>query len=165
MTATRVTREIAAPPAAVYRALVDPDAIPRWKVPQDMTCVVHEFDAREGGRFRISLTYDSPEPAGKTNTHTDTYHGRFVRLMPGWLVVEVDEFETEDPGMRGEMQITISLSESDGGTHLVAVHDRLPPALDRAQNEQGWRESLERLAALVEPQRAPTGEGAPLSAG
>ena len=25
-----------------------------------MTCHVHDFDAREGGSFRISLTYDKP---------------------------------------------------------------------------------------------------------
>ncbi len=164
MTATRVTREIAAPPAVVYRALVDPDAIPRWKVPKDMSCVVHEFEAREGGRFRISLTYDSPGTAGKTSANTDTYRGRFERLMPGWLVIEVDEFETDDPGMRGEMRITISLSESDGGTHLVAVHDGLPPALSAADNALGWRESLDRLAELVEREKA-AGDGAAVSGG
>ncbi len=157
MTATRVTREIAAPPAVVYRALVDPDAIPRWKVPKDMSCVVHEFEAREGGRFRISLTYDDPSAVGKSSAHTDTYHGRFARLLPDWLVVEVDEFESDDPALRGEMRITISLSESDGGTHLVAVHDGLPPGVDPAANEQGWRESLDRLAELVEPRREADG--------
>ncbi|WP_210480941.1 SRPBCC family protein [Naasia sp. SYSU D00948] len=150
MTSTRVTREIAAPPAAVYRALIDPDAITRWKAPASMTCVVHEFEARQGGRFRISLTYDDPGAAGKTTGHTDTYHGRFERLMPGWLVVEVDEFESDDPALLGEMRITISLSDSDGGTHLVAVHDGLPPGVSPADNELGWRESLDRLAELVE---------------
>lgn len=25
-----------------------------------MTALVHEFDAREGGAFRVSLTYDQP---------------------------------------------------------------------------------------------------------
>ncbi len=154
---TRVTREIAAPPAAVYRAILDPAAIPRWKVPASMTCVVHEFEAREGGRFRISLTYDSPEPTGKSSAHTDTYHGRFERLMPGWLVIEVDEFESDDPDLRGEMRITISLSESDGGTHLVAVHDGLPPGVNPADNELGWRESLDRLAELVESRAPATG--------
>ena len=41
-------------------------------VPDGMTSQVHEFDAREGGAFRISLTYDTPTGIGKTTAHTDT---------------------------------------------------------------------------------------------
>jgi hypothetical protein len=29
-------------------------------VPESMTSHVHSFEAREGGEFRISLTYDAP---------------------------------------------------------------------------------------------------------
>ncbi|MFH5823382.1 hypothetical protein [Georgenia sp. AZ-5] len=46
---------------------------------------MHELDGREG-RFRISLTYDAPDRAGKTTAHADTYHGHFVRLVPDELV-------------------------------------------------------------------------------
>lgn len=49
-----------ASPASVYRALIDAEAVARWKVPTGMTCQVHTFDGREGGTFRISLTYDAP---------------------------------------------------------------------------------------------------------
>src|SRR5512143_2579370 len=93
---TRVTRHLNAPPSTVYRSLVDPEAVARWKFPSGMTCEVHEFEGRQGGRLRISLTYDAPDRAGKTTAHTDTYRGRFERLVPGELVVEVDEFETAD---------------------------------------------------------------------
>lgn len=115
-----------------------------------MTCEVHEFDAREGGALRISLTYDAPDRQGKTAGRTDTYRGRFVRLMPDEQVVEVDEFETSDPALRGEMTMTISLSDADGGTELVAVHDGLPAAVSPADNEAGWRDALARLADLLE---------------
>lgn len=47
-----------------------------------MTCHVHAFDARVGGKFQVSLTYDAPTGVGKTTAHTDTYHGRFVELVP-----------------------------------------------------------------------------------
>lgn len=150
MASTRVTRHIAASPDAVYRALVEPEAVRRWKVPASMTSEIHEFDAREGGRIRISLTYSSPAATGKTTSSTDTYHGRFLRLMPGRLVVEADEFESDDPALAGEMLITISLTDSDGGTRLDAVHDGLPAGVAPADNEFGWRESLDRLASLVE---------------
>lgn len=115
-----------------------------------MTCQVHAFDAREGGSFRISLSYDAPTATGKTTLHTDTYHGRFVRLVPNEQVVEVDEFETEDPAMRSKMTITITLSESGGGTNLLAVHEGLPSGVSSNDNETGWRMALAKLAALVE---------------
>lgn len=141
---------IGAPRERVYEALLDPLSVARWRAPSGMTCHVHEFDAREGGAVRISLTYDAPGRAGKTEGRTDTYRGRFVRLVPNELVVEADEFETHDPALRGEMTSTISLSDADGGTELVAVHERLPPGLSAADNETGWREALARLGRLVE---------------
>jgi hypothetical protein len=48
------------------------------------------------------------------------------------------------------MTITIALADGDGGTDLVAVHDRLPPGLPTADNEAGRRSWLAKLAALVE---------------
>jgi uncharacterized protein YndB with AHSA1/START domain len=136
--------------ADVYRALLDARAVATWMVPTGMTSHVHAFDPREGGSFRISLTYDAATGTGKTTAHTDTYHGRFVKLVANEQVVEVVEFETADPAMRGEMTITISLADADGGTNIHAVHDRLPRGLAPADNEAGWREALEKLAALVE---------------
>ena len=150
MTSTNVCRDINAPRAAVYRALLDPHAVARWKVPDGMTAQVHEFDAREGGSIRISLTYDEPTQTGKSKPHTDTYHGRFVKLVRDEQVVEVDEFETDDPSLRGEMTITITLSDADGGTAVRAVHAGLPRGVSKAENEAGWQMALAKLAALIE---------------
>jgi uncharacterized protein YndB with AHSA1/START domain len=150
MSTTRISRHIQAPRSAVYRALLDPRAVPQWKVPHGMTCHIHAFDAREGGEFRISLTYDAPTTSGKTTSQTDTYHGRFAKLVPNEQIVEIDEFETDDPAMRGEMTITFTLADSDGGTELIAVHEGVPPGVSPADNEYGWRMSLGKLATLVE---------------
>jgi uncharacterized protein YndB with AHSA1/START domain len=139
-----------APRATVYRALLDAGAVATWMVPTGMTSQVHAFDPHEGGAFRISLTYDAPTGTGKTTAHTDTYHGHFVRLVPNEQVMEVVEFETDDPALQGEMTITMTLTDADGGTEITAVHDRLPPGLSSADNETGWRLSLAKLAALVE---------------
>jgi uncharacterized protein YndB with AHSA1/START domain len=148
---TRISRRVNAPRANVYRALLDARAVATWKVPTGMTSHVHEFDAREGGSFRISLTYDESTGTGKTTAHTDTYHGRFVKLVTNEQVVEAVEFETTDPEIRGEMTITISLADADGcGTDVLAVHEGLPPGVSLADNEAGWREALAKLAALVE---------------
>ncbi len=154
MSTTRLTRHIGAPRAAVYRALLDRDAVQHWMVPDGMTSRVHLFEPREGGRFRISLTYDGPTDAGKTDAQTDTFHGRFIRLVPDAEVSQVVEFETTDPALQGEMTITYALAEAaDGGTDLVGLHEHLPAGVPPEDNELGWSISVGKLAGLVEKHR------------
>jgi uncharacterized protein YndB with AHSA1/START domain len=117
-----------------------------------MSLVVHAFEVREGGKYRISLTYEEPAAAGKTSAHTDTYHGYFKELVLNERVVEVMEFETSKPEMQGEMTSTIELSDEHGGTRLVALHEGVPPGVAPADNEAGWRMSLAKLAKLVQGQ-------------
>ena len=150
MRSTKVYQHIGAPRDRVYRALIDPASVAHWKVPDGMSCQIHEFDAREGGSLRISLTYHSSDRAGKTLAHTDTYRGRFLRLALNEEVVELDSFETADPTMQGEMRITIKLMDVPDGTELIAIHEGLPPGVALSDNELGWRMALEKLAVLVE---------------
>jgi uncharacterized protein YndB with AHSA1/START domain len=154
VSSTRVVRHIQAPRAAVYRALLDARSIEAWRVPAGMTCVVHELDARDGGSFRVSLTYDGPTATGKTTAHTDTYRGHFARLVPDEQVVEVLEFETTNADLRGEMTMTTTLVDADGGTDAVVVHEGIPDGVSAADNEIGTRMALDKLAALVESREA-----------
>jgi len=147
---TQVSRHVNAPRSAVYRALLDADAIARWRVPAGMTSQVHQFDPREGGAFRVSLTYDAPGRAGKSASRTDTYRGHFAKLIPDRQVVEVFEFETDDPALRGIMTMTTTLTDADGGTDILVVHDRIPASVPAADNETGTRMALANLAAFVE---------------
>lgn len=150
MYSTQVSRRVRATPAAVYRALLDPRAVAQWRVPDGMSGHVHAFEAREGGRFRVSLTYDGQRGEGKSGAHTDTYHGHFARLVPDELVVEAIEFETEDAALHGTMTMTTSLTAVDGGTDVVVVHEGIPDVISREDNETGTRMALDHLARLVE---------------
>ena len=146
---------MSAPRPAVYRALLDAGAIAKWRVPAGMSSQVHEFDAREGGSFRISLSYDAlscdaPAATGKSASHTDTYRGHFARLVPDEQVVEVLEFETADPELRGQMTITTTLTEAAGGTDVLVVHEGIPDKIPVADNATGTRMALANLARLVE---------------
>jgi len=105
VTATRINRHINAPRAKVYRALLDARAVAKWMVPDGMTSQVHDFNPREGGAFRISLTYIAPTVTGKTSAHTRTSHGRFVKLVANAKVVEVSE--TLGPGV-GVLRIDVA---------------------------------------------------------
>jgi uncharacterized protein YndB with AHSA1/START domain len=149
---TRVAQHVNASRPAVYRALLDADAIARWRVPAGMSSHVHEFDAREGGSFRVSLTYDTPDGTGKSASHTDTYHGHFVKLVPNERVVEVFEFETADPVLAGALTMTTTLTDADGGTDVLVEHEGIPEAVSPADNETGTRMALEKLGQLVEAQ-------------
>jgi uncharacterized protein YndB with AHSA1/START domain len=134
----------------VYRALLDPEAVQKWMVPDGMSSQVHRFQGVEGGSFPISLTYQEPDGRGKTTEQTDTFHGRFERLVPDREVVQVVEFETDDPALSGEMRITYRLADAESGTEVVGIHENLPPGLSPEENELGWSMSLAKLAALVE---------------
>jgi uncharacterized protein YndB with AHSA1/START domain len=149
-TSTRIIRHVNARRANVYRALLDAQAVATWMVPHGMTSHVHRFDPREGGLFRISLTYDEPSGIGKTTAHTDTYHGHFVKLVPNEQVVEVMEFETTDAAMSGEMLVSFTLRDAGSGTNVLAVHENVPPGVSPADNQIGWQMALDKLAALVE---------------
>ena len=152
---TRISVLLDAPRERVYNALIDPLSVSEWMVPDGMTSEIHVFEAWEGGAFRISLTYDEPTGAGKTSSHTDTYHGVFITLKPGRKVVQNLEFETTNPLVQGEMTITFTLAEVGGRTELVAIHDGLPAGISAEDNEAGWRMSLMKLARLVSQVRDP----------
>jgi hypothetical protein len=116
---------------------------------------VHEFDPREGGTFRISLTYQGPAQSpdgrgGKTSADTDTYHGQFVRLVPFTTIVEVVEFESPQPDLAGAMRITVWLADVKEGTEVTYRCEDIPAGVRPEGNEAGCRQSLQRLAALFE---------------
>ena len=150
MRSTRSCRTIRARRPDVYRALLDPARVARWRVPLGMTAVVHEFDPRENGRFRVTFTEDAVGTAGTSGARIDTYHGRFVELVPDRSVVEVVEFETPDPELQGEMTVTTVLSDRGDGTDVIMVFERVPPGVALADNEARTAIALDQLAAIVE---------------
>ncbi|SDB93542.1 Uncharacterized conserved protein YndB, AHSA1/START domain [Raineyella antarctica] len=150
MYAMTVTRHVQAPRPVVYQALVDPLAIARWRVPDGMVGLVHEFDARPGGRLRISLTYVVADGVGKSGERTDTYQGTFVRLVPDVQVIETSEFETEDTGLRGTMTMTTTLTDAGEGTDVTISYEGIPDGVPAHDNEIGTRMALDKLARLVE---------------
>lgn len=146
----RVSQLVRAEPSAVYVALLDPVAVATWRVPDDMSADIREWEPREGGRFRVSLTYRAEERTGKTEGATDTYAGEFAKLVPDQQVVERLAFETDDAGLQGTMTMTWTLRVADGGTTVDLLHEGIPDAVPPGDNETGTRMALTKLAAYVE---------------
>ncbi len=149
MYSTIVSTVVAAERPVVYWALLDPAAVAAWRVPDGMRGEVHELDARVGGRIRISLTYDDPARAGKSDGATDTYSGRFLELAEGERVVELVAFEADDPDLAGVITMTTTLRDVDGGTEVELRMDGMPDVVPPADNEAGARMALGKLARLV----------------
>lgn len=149
---TQVSKIIKASRKAIYQACLDPDAVASWRAPNTMKGHVHVFDAREGGAFRMSLTYQEPEhsPGGKTSEDTDTFHGRFIELVPSEKIVEVIAFESQDPRFAGEMTITTSLTDTNEGTEITVLCQDIPAGIRPEDNEMGSQQSLQKLATLIE---------------
>jgi len=149
---TKVSRIIRAPREAIYRACIDPEALAAWRAPDGMTARVHAFDAREGGTYRMSLTYTDPRhsPPGKTSDDTDSFEGRFLELVPNEKVVELIRFESPDPRFAGEMTMTTSLADAGDDTEVTVLCENMPPGIRPEDNEVGCRSALENLAKLAE---------------
>jgi uncharacterized protein YndB with AHSA1/START domain len=149
---TKVSRIIRAPREAIYRACLDPEALAAWRAPDGMTARVLAFDAREGGSYRMSLTYDDPSqgPGGKTSEDTDTFEGSFAELVPNEKIVELIRFEAPDPGFAGEMRMTTSLADAADGTEVTVLCEDIPPGINPEDNELGSRLALRNLAKLLE---------------
>lgn len=146
----RATTLVRAPRSAVYAALLDAGAVATWRVPDDMVARVEEWEPVEGGRFRVSLTYRGENRTGKTEGATDTYAGHFATLLPDERVVEKLAFDTADAELAGEMTMTFTLREVDGGTEVELVHEGVPDAVAPEDNATGTRMALTKLAAYVE---------------
>lgn len=54
---TRTSRVIKARPDEIYEAFMNPAALADWLPPGEMTGEIHEFDARVGGGYRMSVMY------------------------------------------------------------------------------------------------------------
>jgi uncharacterized protein YndB with AHSA1/START domain len=149
---TRTSKVIRAGPEALYAAFVDPAALVDWLPPAEMTGAIHEFDARVGGGYRMSLFYPPDEEVfrGKTSEREDMVKVRFVELAPPRRIVEAVSFVTTDPALLGEMTMTATFEDAAGGTEVTLEFRNLPPGVRPEDNEAGARLSLEQLARRFE---------------
>jgi len=139
----RLHRVLRAPPARVYRAFLDPDALAKWLPPNGFTCKVHQFDAQVGGNYRMTFT----------NFASGNGHGFGAadrELEPGERITYNDHFD--DPNLPGEMTTTITLRAVSCGTEMQIVQEGLPEVIPLEQCYVGWQESLVSLGKLVEPE-------------
>ncbi len=142
---------VAAKPEDVYRAFSDPKALAAWLPPGEMTMRVLDYDFREGGRYRIELSYtaDTSANVGKTSARTDLSTGQFLALMPGKRIVQSVEFESTNVSFAGVMLMTWSFEALPAGTRVTIAAENVPPGITKADHDAGLRSSLENLSRFL----------------
>ena len=140
-----------ADPNNVWRAFANPEALMAWLPPGQMTGRALEYDFREGGRYRIELTYHESlgSSSGKSTARTDVSTGRFLSLEPGKCLVQSVEFESDDPAFAGEMRMTWTFEPLARGTRVTVTADDVPPGISKEDHDAGLRGSLENLARFL----------------
>ncbi|TDD65912.1 SRPBCC family protein [Actinomadura rubrisoli] len=147
----RASRVIAAPPAGVWAALVDREALMAWLPPAGMTGRFERFDARPGGSYRLVLTYSDVSGApGKATVDSDIVEARFVDIVPGVQVVQAVDFVSDDPAYAGTMTMTWKVTAVEAGTRVDIVAEDVPDGISAEDHAAGLASSLANLAAYVE---------------
>jgi uncharacterized protein YndB with AHSA1/START domain len=130
-----------APPARMYRAFLDPDAMAKWLPPNGFTGRVLRMGARVGGSYRMQFTH-----LGSGATHA--FGGECVALVPAEHIVNTDRFD--GPNLPGEMRTTVTFKAVSVGTELPVVQAGIPAVIPTDACYLGWQESLQLLAQWVE---------------
>jgi 8-oxo-dGTP diphosphatase len=136
----------------VFAALTDPDALVAWLPPKGMRGRFERFDLRDGGSYRLVLTYDDAAAApGKTDAASDVAEVRIARVVPGESVEQLVDFESDDAAFRGTMRMTWSVRSTDDGTVVEFAARDVPSGIRARDHAEGLTSSLANLAAYLEP--------------
>lgn len=140
-----LTRTFNAPAALVYKVWTDPYHLAQWWGPHCFTNPVCEVDLRPGGVIRIHMK----GPDGRLYPS----NGTFKEIVENERLVFTSTYDGEDGVTMLEALNTVTFTEKDGKTELtlhaqvLSATEAMAPALDGM--EEGWSQSLEKLATVV----------------
>lgn len=137
----KLHRVFSAPPARVYKAFLDSEALVKWLPPHGFTAKVHHMDARVGGQYKMSFTNFS-------TGNTQAFGGTYMELIPNELIRYTDQFD--DPNLPGQIEVTITLKQVSVGTEVNISQTGIPEAIPAEACYLGWQESLQLLTLLVQ---------------
>jgi 8-oxo-dGTP diphosphatase len=136
----------------VFAALTSREALLAWLPPQGMHGRFERFDLRDGGSYRLVLTYDDASGSpGKTEPDSDVSEVRISRIVPGELIEQLVDFEADDPAFQGTMRMAWSLRSTEDGTVVELEASDVPEGIRARDHAEGLTSSLSNLAAHLEP--------------
>lgn len=151
-----IERTFDAPREHVWKAWTVPEQAMRWWGPKGFTAPAATIDFRVGGKYLFAM--QSPDfNEGKPIWSTGTYR----EIVPMERIVCTDCFADEKGnvvpasyyGMEGEfpleMLLTLTFTETGGKTKMTLRHEGLPAGEHHSGANEGWNQSLDKLAELL----------------
>ena len=135
-----ITRRIAAPRDAVFRAWSDPAELAKWWGPEGTNATVDQMDFRPGGGWRTSMINDKG----------DAYvcSGVYRAIAPPERLEFTWAWETD--GARGhETVVILEFHERGGGTEMVFRQSLFETPEGTRLHNEGWTSSLDRLERIL----------------
>jgi uncharacterized protein YndB with AHSA1/START domain len=136
----RMSQVIPAPRPVVWQAMTDPDELAKWWGPKGFTVPSIDFEPRGGRNFRIAM-----QPPGG-----DVFHllGDFREVDPPSRLCYTFVWDPPDPDDR-ETVVTLSLHDSGEHTEVQLTQGEFITQERLDLHDNGWRESFEKLEALL----------------
>ncbi len=141
-----ITREFDAPRELVFKAYTDPNLLPQWWGPRNLSTEVDTMDVRPGGQWRF-LNRDA-----EGNEYA--FHGVYHEILAPERII--DTFEFEGLPETGHVTLeTMKLEPLPGGRTKLTVQSVFQSVADRdgmlqSGMEEGVNDTYDRLAELLE---------------
>lgn len=138
----RMERMLDAPRELVFKALTDPELIPRWWGRRKDTTTVDKMEVRPGGAWRFITTAEDGD--------NHAFRGEIREIVPPERVVQTFEWE----GLPGHVSVDTMTLEDEGGKTKVTIVSTFDSTEDRdgmlqSGMETGANESWDRLDELL----------------
>jgi len=145
------SRFISASPKAVYQAFSEPGAMEQWIPPGNMTGKMLLFDFREGGVYRMRLTYAEPQQGrGKTSEDSDEIEVRIMKLEKEQSIEQEIIFDSDEQIYSGIMRMIWTFQPEADGTLVTVRAENVPEGIRPEDHEAALNSSLVNLAGFVE---------------
>lgn len=139
----QIAQRFRAPPEVLFRAWTEPEQLKRWWGPGGFTVPECAIDLRPGGRYRIVM--QPPDRAAHVLS------GTYIAVEPPTRLVYTWSFDGTQADDGAESLVTVEFRAVGDETEVTVLQERLPNQPSRDMHRDGWKGSLDRLRALVEP--------------
>jgi uncharacterized protein YndB with AHSA1/START domain/predicted enzyme related to lactoylglutathione lyase len=151
-----ITRLFNAPREIVWKAWTQPEGVRHWWGPKNFTAPTIKIDLRVGGKYLYCMR--APDEKNYWST------GTFKQIIPNNRLVLTDSFANEkgeivpatyygmSPDFPIESTYSVLFEDEHGKTKLTMENDNVSafPESELINMEQGWNESLNKLAEYIE---------------